>query len=182
MQESYVRNALFLCLNLLGDFESSIAHGLLQRDFEAWRQHIIYGAQHLHRLPLPYHIPCESREELELQVLSLLYELLYSSGDNPVNRKKRFHKGLLDLTPLDNLILYGLSCGVRTPIPHRFGTFNPSRLHKAFSRSRIFVKVANDNHIHSASILQVDVWSSYLIRSLPIAFPNLVLSPNPYSG
>lgn len=174
MQESYVRDALFLSLNLLGDFESSIAHGLLQRDFDAWQQHIIDGVKNLHRLSLPYHISYESREEIEMQVVSLLYELLYSSGGNPVIPEKIFHERLMDFTPLDNLILYGLSCGVRTPIPRRFGTSDSSQLHRALLRSRIIIKVANDNHIHFRGNLQVDDWSSYLIRSLSIAFPNLV--------
>lgn len=173
VQESYVRNALFLSLNLLGDFESSIAHEVLQRDMDAWRRTIIDCVANMHRLPIPHHITYQSRQDIEIQVVSLLFDLLNTSGGRS-NPNERFREERMNLTPLDILILYGLSFGVRTPTPHRFGAFNPSQLQRALSRSRIFVKVTNDNHIQLATILKVDDWRSNLIKALSIAFPTTV--------
>lgn len=176
MQESYVQNALFLSLNLLGEFESSIAHEVLKRDFDAWQKQIIDSVEHLHRSPLPHHIRYNSREEIEMQIVALLYELLYLSGNKSVKPMKRFQATLIDLTPLDILILYGICCGVRTPIPCRFGISDPSQLQKALLRSRIFVRVTNTSCIRLAKIKKVDDWILCL-RSLPIAFPDMVYGP-----
>lgn len=45
---------------------------------------IIDTVKHLHRFPLPHHIQYDSRKEIEMQIVSLLYELLHVSGNKSV--------------------------------------------------------------------------------------------------
>jgi len=167
---------------MLGDFESPVAHELIQRDLENWCRQIMNGVKHLHELSLPFHLQVtnrKDREGVELQILSLLRELYCVSGGDLARDRSKFNPGLTDLTPLNNLILYGLACGVQTPTAQQFGTCNPFGLQKALSRSRIFVKVTDLNQIRSATHKSVQEWSSNLSRFLPIAFPDLVRSCNP---
>jgi len=136
---------------MLGDFESPVAHELIQRDLDNRCQQIMNGVKHLHKLFLPSHLQVtnrKDREEIELQILSLLRELYCVSGGDLTSDRSKSNLGLIDLTPLDNLILYGLACGVQTPTAQQFGTCNPFGLQKAsqgrglLSRSQISTKFA----------------------------------------
>ncbi len=167
---------------MLEDFESPVAHELIQRDLDNWCQQIMNGVKHLHELSLPSHLQVtnpKDREEIELQILSLLRELYCVSGGDLARDRSKFNPGLTDLTPLDNLILYGLAFGIQTPTAQQFGTCDPFELQKALSRSRMFVKVTNLNQIRSATLKRVQEWSSNLNKFLPIAFPDLVRNCNP---
>lgn len=179
VKEAFARNALFLCLNLLGEFESSLAQELLHRDLNDWFRCIIDGVKQLQMLTLPHHLLFTDRKEIELQILSLLREIFCVSGGTIANQQNRFNPGSTDLTPLDIMILYGLTCGVRTATPQQFGTSDLHGIHKALSRSRIFVQVTGDKQIRSANVSEVKKWSSQLKRSLPIAPPNLVRISDP---
>ena len=173
IQENYAWNALLLCLNLLGDFESSVTHELLQRDLNDWYHHIIYDRKQLHKLFLPSHLQKKSLREL--QILPLLRELYDFSGGTVASQQNRFNPCLTDLTPLDNLILYGLACGVRTSIAHHFETCDFTELQKALSRSRMFDQITDVKRIRLiTTITGVQEWCSDLKRYLPIAFPKLV--------
>jgi len=160
---------------LLGEFDSSVACELLRRDFEDWYQHILDGTTRFLWRPLPGHLQHRNRQEIELQVVSLLHELLIVSGGEVTNpNKNRFNPGLTCLTPLDILILYGHAFEVQTPTPQQFGTSNLPALQRALSRSRIFVKVTDQNEIRATAVSAVGEWISDLVESLPIAFPDLV--------
>lgn len=140
------------------------------------------GVKYLHELSLPSHLQVNNwkdREEIELHMLSLLRELYCVSGGDLACDRSKSNPDLTDLTPLNNLILYGLVCGVQTPTAQQFGTCNPFGLQKAFSRSRILVKVTGLNQIRLTTLKGVQDWSPNLNRSLPIAFPDLVRSGNP---
>lgn len=68
---------------MLGDFESRVAHELIQRDLDDWCQQIMDGIIHLHELSLPSHLQVNNRkdrEEIELHMLSLLCKLYCVSG------------------------------------------------------------------------------------------------------
>ncbi len=160
-----------LCLNLLGDFKSSVADELLRRDLDVWYQHILIDRKRLHNLPLPSHLQGKSQEDL--QILPLLHELYNISGGT-TDQRDRFNPCLTDVTPLDNLILYGLACGVQTSIAHEFGTCDFAELQEALSRSRMFVQTTGFNRNRATTVTKVAEWSSDLKRSLPIAFPYLV--------
>jgi hypothetical protein len=73
IKENYAWNALLLCLNLLGDFKSSVADELLRRDLNVWYRHILIGRKRLRNLHLPSHLQGKSQEDL--QILPLLHEL-----------------------------------------------------------------------------------------------------------
>jgi len=139
---------------MLRDFESSVAHELIQRDLEIWCQQIMNDVKHLHELSLSFHLQIinrKDREGVELQILSLLRELYCVSGGDLARDRSKFNLGLTDFTSLNNLILYDLACEVQTPIAQQFGTCNPFELQKALSRSRIFVKITDLNQIRSAT-------------------------------
>lgn len=131
--------------------------------------------------PLPSHLQVtnqKNREEIELQILSLLRELYCVSGGDLACDRSKFNPGLTDLTSLNNLIFYGLVCGVQMPTAQQFGTCDPFGLQKVLSRSRIFVKVTNLNQIRSATLKDVQEWGSNLNKSLSIAFPDLIWNCN----
>jgi hypothetical protein len=110
--------------------------------------------KHLHELFLLFHLQIinrKNREEVELQILSLLRELYCVSDGDLARDRSKFNSGLTDLTSLNNLILYDLACEVQTPTAQQFGTCNPFELQKALSRSRIFVKITDLNQIHSTT-------------------------------
>ncbi len=110
--------------------------------------------KHLHELFLLSHLQVinrKNREEVELQILSLLRELYCVSDDDLARDRSKFNSGLTDLTSLNNLILYDLACEVQTPIAQQFGTCNLFELQKVLSRSRIFVKVTDLNQIRSTT-------------------------------
>ena len=133
--------------------------------------------KHLHKRSLSSHLQVinrKDREEIELQILSLLRELYSVSGGDLARDRSKFNPGLTALTPLNNLILYGLACEVQTPTAQQFGACNRFGLQKALLRSRIFVKVTDFKQIRSATLEDVQERSSNLERSLPIAFPNLI--------
>jgi len=88
--------------------------------------------------------------------------------------KNRFNPGLTCLTLLDILILYGHAFEVQTPTPQQFRTSNLPALQRALSRSRIFIKVIDQNEIRVTAVSAVGEWISDLVESLPIAFPDLV--------
>ncbi len=158
LQEVYARNALVICLNMLEDFESSIAHELIQRDLNNWCQQIMNDVKHLHELFLLSHLQVinrKNREEIELQILFLLRELYCVSDGDLTRDRSKFNSGLTDLTSLNNLIPYDLACEVQTPIAQQFGTCDLYELQKVLSRSRIFVKVTDLNQIRSATLKDV---------------------------
>ena len=114
--------------------------------------------EHLHKLFLFSHLQVinrKDREEIELHILFLLRELYCVSDGDLARDRSKSNSGLTDLTSLNNLILYGLACGVQTPIAQQFSTCNHSELQKALSRSRIFVKVTDFNQIRSATLEDV---------------------------
>ncbi len=117
------------------------------------------GVKHLHELSLPFHLQVtnrKNRQEIELQILFLLRELYCVSDGDLTRDRSNFSLGMTDLTPLNNLILYGLACGVQTPTAQQFGTCNSSELQKALSRSRIFVEVTDLNQIRSTTLEDVE--------------------------
>jgi hypothetical protein len=182
VKEAYARNALLLCLNLLGEFESSLAQRLLYRDLDDWCRCILQCVGQLHMLPLPHHLPFTDRCQIELQILSLLRELYCISGGTIANQQNRFNPGSTDLTPLDNLILYGLTCAAQTARPRQFGTADLCYLHKTLSRSRLFVQVTGDRQIRWAKVSEVRKWILGLENSLPVTLPKLVRGVGPISA
>ena len=101
-------------------------------------------------LPLPNHLLHVSREEMELQVVSLLHELFIVSGGKVMTpNENTFNPDSTQLTPLDIMILYGFAFEVQTPTPQWFGTSDVSALQKALSRSRIFVQVTKHHQIRA---------------------------------
>lgn len=103
----------------------------------------------------------------ELQILPLLRWLFLVSGGTVAGQLSQFDPDLTDLTALDNLNLYGLAFGVHTPAAQPSATGDLARLHKALSRSPVFVKCNR-----SATVRELQVWRSHLTRSLPITFPS----------
>ena len=176
VKESFARKALVLCLKRLGELKSSVAWELLQRDYEDWYCHILDGSTRLFWRPLPsYILLSNTREEIELEVGSLLHELLIISGAEVTNPyKNRFNPGLTNLTPLDTLILYGHAFEVETPNPRLFGTSDLPALQRALSRSRIFVKVTKQNEICRTAVSDIGNRISLLVEPLPLALPDLV--------
>ena len=163
VQQNYASNALFLCLNLLGDLDSPVARRLLQRDLRDWCQHVKDKKPHPHELPPQL----QNKTQEELQIGPLLCELYRFSSGQALNQQDKFNPCLTDLTPLDNLILYGLAHGVQAPIPLQFGACNPQELCKALFRSQMFVKAP---HNVSATLEMIESFQRYL----PIAYPDLV--------
>lgn len=109
------------------------------------------GVKHLHELFLPSHLQANNRkdqEEIELHIFSLLRKLYCVPGGNLAFDQSKSNPGLTDLTPLDNLILYGFVCGVQTPSMQQFSTCNlldykkPSQDRGFWSRSLISTKFA----------------------------------------
>ena len=181
VKEAFARNALILCLELLGEFVSSRARRVLHRDLDDWCRCILRRVAQLHTLPLPHHLRFTNRRQIELQILSLLRELFCISGGTIANQQNRFNPGSTDLTPLDNMILYGLTFAVETASPQPFGTSDHPSLHKALSRSRLFVRVTCDKQIRSAEVFEVRQWRSELEDSLPVTPPKLVRGVGPTS-
>lgn len=143
---------------MLGDFEFSVAHELIQRDLDDWCQQIMDGVKYLHELSLPSHLQVNNwkdQEEIELHMLFLLRKLYCISGGNLACNQSKSNPGLTDLTPWNNLIFYGLVCGVQTLTAQQFGTCNPFGLQKAFPRSRILVKVTGLNQIRLKTLKSV---------------------------
>ncbi len=137
--------------------------------------------KHLHELFLLSHLQIinrKNREEVELQIFSLLRELYCVSDDDLTCDWSKFNSDLTDFTSLNNLILYDLVCEVQTSIAQQFDTCNFFELQKALSRSRIFVKITDLNQIHSTTHKDVQKWSSNLSRFLSIAFSDLIWSCN----
>ena len=161
---------------------SSLAQRLLHRDLDDWCRCILRRVVQLHTLPLPHHLPFTDRCQIELQILSLLRELYCVSGGTIANQQNRFNPGSTDLTPLDNLILYGLIFAVQTASPRQFGTTDLCSLHKAVFRSRLFVQVTGNRQIRSANVFEVRKWSLELENSLPVTPPKLVRGVRPISA
>ena len=79
---------------------------------------------HQHELPLPPQLQNKSQEELRID--PLLCEIYNFSDGQALNQQDRFNPGLTNLTPLDNLILFGLQAS----IAHQFGACDSEELCK----------------------------------------------------
>lgn len=174
IKEVYVRNTLLLCLNLLREFKSSLAQRLLYRDLNDWCWCILQCVKQLHMLSLSHHLSFINRCQIELQILSLLRELYCISDDIIANQQNRFNSDSTDLTSLNNLILYDLTCAAQTARSRQFNIADLCYLHKILFRFRLFVQVIDDRQIRWAKIFEVRKWILRLENSLSVTLSKLI--------
>lgn len=126
------------------------------------------------RLPIPSHIRFKEREEIDLYILSLLYELLFVSGGQSTNLQQGINPNSTDLTPFDNLTLYGLTLGIQTT-DHHAAVPSSSRTRDLARTQGILLAsgLAGVKHIQSATLSDVNAWVQQLGRSL-FAYPDWV--------
>lgn len=161
-------NALFLCL--LGGYDNRVE--LLQLDHQDWCQRILYAQHNWRNLPLPHHLSYISPEDLELQIISLLSELLRVSDGKVVDQQGNPVPGVVeDISPRDNLILYNTAFGFRTPTAKPFGVCSRNELQKVLSGSRCFVQVKDRKILRLRPDPDVRDSISCLWTSLKVDYP-----------
>ena len=133
-----VAQASFICCRELLGIGSHRVAQISGWNVDTWITKIAQNINDLHSLPLPYHINKE-RQRTRTQMLVLVHHLHQICGGSSQLRQ-------LDLgyTPLENLMLYCLVCGVETSIPHQFGAPDV----ETFWQARDLFKVTNGKRIH----------------------------------
>ena len=159
VQQHFVRFVDLLSLNLVNDCISPSTLTALDRNYEDWSERIVRTLWNLHELPYDKLFPHMDLDDVGYHTIYLLQELIKLSGGTvaaPVDTTA------IDVTPTDNLVLYGFVFGIEAPCPMLFGSADTGDLQEAFIRLGI---------VREISASDIREWTSILKASLPIGFP-----------
>jgi len=159
---AFKQNALFLCINLVGDPDSDSHKTLLREDPGDWfSKHWTEEEVH-HTLEWTAFFWDVTPEQLETQTMLLLLELFRFSLGQTACRQRLSRQPSKDFTPLQNMILYGIAFGVSVPSPKSMGAIDPRTLGEDLPLSDLFPEG------HAISAQDILKWSSDFGKFLPL--------------
>ena len=165
-----MRNALFLCLNLLGAHHATIPE-VLERNLEDWFERMLLMSDLVFTSPSPFFLD-SSLEFTEFQIVSLLSKLFRYLGGR-TRLPESYYLTRTDFSPLQNLILCCSAFGVGSSEPQEFGSWNNLDLRRKLSESKLFISISPDNAVvHFLCIPDVSTWAINLQGQLDLTPSN----------
>ncbi|KAI9800115.1 MAG: hypothetical protein M1833_003442 [Piccolia ochrophora] len=135
---AFERNALFLCINLVGDPDSDLYQSLLRQGHGDWCPRHWTDEGFRHAVELAASIWDENAVYLESQMIQLLLRFCQLSLGRMNSPPRSSQQPSGDFTALQNTILVGIAFGVSTASPKGIGTIDPGRLSEDLVQSNIF--------------------------------------------